>query len=61
MLFMKYFVVFSKRLSKALVSNGFEIKKIEKNKKNPKYNVFLFEETLELKNNISKILKNPPN
>lgn len=36
---MKYYVVFSKRLSKALVLNGFEIIKVEKNKNNPKYNL----------------------
>lgn len=57
---MKYYVVFSKRLSKALISNGFELIKTEKNKNNPKYNVYIFEETQELKNNICKILRKPP-
>lgn len=53
----KDFIVFSKRLSKALVAQGFILKDTQVNKKRPNYFVYLFEDTPELRERIKNITK----
>ena len=53
---MKDYVVFSQRLARALCKRGFELKGTRINKKRPMYNVYLFENTEELKKAISELV-----
>lgn len=54
----KNFVVFSKRLAKALVAQGFVLKDTQPNKKRAGYFIYLFEDSTELQNAIAKTTKN---
>lgn len=54
---MKDYVVYSLRLANLLACKGFQIKGVGVNKNNPKYNVYYFENTEELKNTVD-FLKN---
>ena len=58
---MKDFVVFSKRLAKALVAQGFVLKEKRLNNKKEGYYIYLFEDTVELKQAIRKTTKTLPN
>ena len=51
----KDYIVFSKRLAKTLINCGFELKEIKPNRKRPKYDVYLFADSLQLRETISKI------
>lgn len=55
----KDFVIFSKRLAKALVAQGFILKDTRPNYKRPGYYIYLFEDSIELKNAIAKTTKPP--
>lgn len=58
MLMKDNFVVFSKRLAKALVAQGFVLKDTQPNKLRKGYYVYIFENSMELKNAIAKTTKN---
>lgn len=45
----KYFKCFSAKIAQYLCRKGFQMIKTEVNFKNPKYNVFVFEDTQELR------------
>ena len=46
----KNFIVYSMRVANALIRKGFEMIGSRVNYKNPKYMVYLFEDTQELRN-----------
>ena len=45
----KYFVIYTKRLARKLIEQGFECLGTEIDNKNPKYDVYLFEDTQEVR------------
>lgn len=53
---MKHYIVFSLRLSKTLQAMGFTLVKVEPNRHRPNYNVYLFEDSAELREAISRAL-----
>lgn len=52
----KYFKCFSARVAQYLCRKGFEIIKTEVNFKKPKYNVYCFEDTEEIRKAFDKFL-----
>lgn len=46
---MKFYVAKTMRLASYLVSKGFRVKKEQPDRNNPKYNVWLFEDSIELR------------
>lgn len=51
---MKKTVVFNQKVAGYLMLNGFTLKTIEKSHQNPNMNVFIFNDSVELKDKISK-------
>lgn len=56
----KRFVVFSKRLAKTLIAQGFVLVDKKVNNKRPNYFIYLFEDRQELREAINKITKKTP-
>ena len=52
------FPVFSKRITSELEKQGFQVVRIEPNKKFPNFFVYYFEETVELRHAIQLLIKN---
>lgn len=57
---MNKYYIFSLRLANALTENGFEIIGRGINTRNPKYSVFYFEDTKELRNTLQKLQRALP-
>ena len=51
----KNFIVYSMRVANALIRKGFEMIGSRVNYKNPKYMVYLFEDTQELRNAVQSL------
>lgn len=45
----KNYIIYSQKMAKQLINRGFKLIKIARNKVYPKYNVFLFEDTEQLR------------
>lgn len=54
---MKLYPIFMKRIAYRLEMMGFKVIKIAPNKKMPQYNVYYFEDTLELHNALLEAVK----
>lgn len=54
---MKQFTVFSLRIANILAKKGYEILGSGVNAKNPKYSVFYFEDTPQLRAEIEELIK----
>lgn len=52
---MKYYCIFTRRVAEKLIQRGFTIKKISKNPRFPKLNIFLFEDTPEFQATLTEI------
>lgn len=53
---MLYYTIFTQKVANKLESRGFKVEKIVPNKRNPRYKVFYFEDTVELRNALREIL-----
>ena len=53
---MKYYTIFSLRIANILAKKGYQIYGSGVNAKNPKYSVFYFEDTPELRADLEKII-----
>lgn len=51
---MKYYVVKTMRQASWLINEGFEKIKEQEDRNNPKFNVFLFEDTIELRSALER-------
>lgn len=54
---MKDYVVYTKKLARSLINEGFELKNTAVDNNNPKFNVYYFENTQELQNAIKRLTK----
>lgn len=54
---MKYYVVKTMRQASWLINEGFKKIKEQKDRNNPKFNVFLFEDTIELRSALARYSK----
>lgn len=54
---MNLYPIFMRRVAFRLEKRGFKVIKIEPNKKRPEYNVYYFEDTLELHNALAEVAK----
>lgn len=55
---MALYPIFTRRVGFRLEKRGFKIIKIQPNKRNPDFNVYYFEDTLELHNALVEATKN---
>ena len=55
---MKYYVAKTMRLASYLCSNGFEVVKEDTDRYNPKYKVWLFEDSVQLRGCLMNYKKN---
>jgi len=53
---MALYTIFMQRIANELESKGFNVVKMATNKKNPKYMVYYFEDTVELREALRSIL-----
>lgn len=53
----KDYVIYSAQLARYLTKKGFEIKNTEANFNNPKYKVYYFEDTAELRSAVSSYVR----
>lgn len=56
---MKDYIVYSLRLANILTNKGYQIKRVGINKNNPKYNIYFFEDTAQLREVIKDFKSNP--
>lgn len=45
-------IIYNMRLAGFLMSEGFILTKMDKDKKNPKFNIFIFEDSVHIRNKI---------
>lgn len=55
---MNLYPIFTRRIAFRLEMRGFKVIKIQPNKKDIKYNVYYFEDTIELHRALSEVTKN---
>ena len=55
----KEYIVYSLRLANRLAYYGFSVKRVGINKNNPKYNVYFYEDSAELRQVVEEYKKNP--
>ena len=55
----KEYIVYSLRLANKLANNGYSINRVAINKNNPKYNVYFFEDSAELRQIVENFKQNP--
>lgn len=53
---MNLYTIFMQRVANQLEGRGFRVVKIAKNHKDPRYNVYYFEDTVELREALREIL-----
>ena len=53
---MVYYTIYTQKVANQLESRGFKVVKIAPNRKNPRYVVYYFEDTLELHEAIHQLL-----